>query len=155
MITIKSDIPHVPSLGEPEYSSLKEALSLLHTYLLPLKDSDRTIENRFYLQAKDSFEYFARKYDLKDIFSPFKEINSWQFLSLLSNCWKNLHIGNNNGDVQEIQHRHKLEDIGVRILNKYYVINTCLFKGQEHYSIFGADIRLINKSLKEIINTSS
>jgi len=79
-------------------------------------------------------------------------MNNWQFLNLLATCWRKYNIQSSAAPTSiDLAHRKSLENIGVRALTKYEVIKTNLFKNQTCFSIFGADILQLRKSLQDIL----
>lgn len=157
MITIRSDLPFKPQETEHKrlYNNISEAISLIHNHLLPLKESSNTPDNILYRKAYSSLSEIASSHNLEGIFNPLpREISNWNFLQTLAFCWRDYGVINSVGrDVnsKDLGARYALEDVGIRVLAKYDVVNTCLFKQQTHYSIFGWDIGLLNMSLRDIL----
>ena len=158
MITIRSGLEYKPAdLDKKQYNSASEALSLIHNHLLPLHESSNSADNALYIRAFSGLSHLSKSHKLNGILEPLAgEISNWDFIQSLAFCWKNCgFIDSRNRDIspKDLTARYSLEDVGVRALARYDVIYTCLFRDQTHYSIFGWNISLLNKSLREILKS--
>lgn len=159
MITVQpQDVAerHLHSIELVHCSSPVEFFSAIHSHLHPLNLSSNSPDRRLYQNAKDSINYFSDRLSLdteKILRIPSSEINNWQFLNLLACGWREIGVasGGKNCTPMDLTQRTTIEDIGVRVLNKYDILRTNFLKNQTNFSIYWADIAKMRKSLREVM----
>lgn len=158
MITIQSDLlvkKHIEASDfQRPYLNAAEALRAIHTHLAPLGESANSVDSSLYVSARNSLAHLAEAYQLGDIFSLGEEIDNWTFLNTLAFCWKDCAIADRSYQgvtARDLSERLTIENVGVRALSRNEVIFTNLFKDQTHFSIYGADLILLRKTLREVL----
>ncbi len=135
-----------------KYGSVQEVFDLLETHLLPLRNSTNSSDIKLHNEAKEHMHYFRNKLGLKDLDKPYKEINNWQFLHLLATMWRENNLAHNDSVTpMDLSHRLGLEEVGMRVMNKYDICYTTLFKGQTVYSIFGFNPLRLTSTLERVL----
>ncbi|MBM3230080.1 hypothetical protein FJZ22_00265 [Candidatus Pacearchaeota archaeon] len=156
-ITIARGIEAVAHLSQDKpynLDSVETALRMLAKGFAPLQLSTQEKDKSHFLRAHESLGYLAQALALPPeapfIVQPARVTNR-DFLTTLAYIWKdyNLLAGSTYDRDRISGERVVLEDIGIRTLWRIGAIQTCLFKDQMHYSVFGVDLARMHETLEE------
>ena len=160
MITIGRHIPRYDffSSQEAPYKSVAEAMQIMHSHLMPLREGTNTNDQFLYKEARESVGFLSDvlKIDREESLKPFlKEVSNWEFLSTLAGCWNDPSLGIRKASSYDlnciVREQANLERVGIKALAKYEIISINQFRNQTHFSIYGFDFNKIQASLREVI----
>lgn len=127
----------------------------LHNHLYALNESNSSQDRRLYQDARVSFDYFLSELGLNSttfVPAPDNQITNWQFLNLIATGWKQFNLGGRRSQVpRDYNERGVIENVSVRALTRNDVIYTNLFRNQSTFSIYGADVEKLSKSLRQVM----
>jgi hypothetical protein len=156
-ITITTGLPALARLPQQrpyDLGDVASALRVLGKGFAPLGTSTQDKDQHYARDAYESLQFLACALNLTEE-APFvhqpERVTNWEFLQALTYTWGDYNLLRGSPHDNSIVSRERvlLEDRGVRTLWRIGAINTCLFRDQLHYSVFGLDLGRMHETLEE------